>query len=70
LSNSHGVDTRADVGGGNLGARVLISGLNVVMETIGENPSNREETFKVRIIVGGGITLASRFNKYKQYFIN
>jgi hypothetical protein len=51
FSNSHGVDGLVDVGGENLGARLLVSGLDVVMEPIGENPSSGEETLKGRIIV-------------------
>jgi hypothetical protein len=58
LSNSNGVDARVDVSGENLGARVLVSGLDVTIEAIGENPANGDETLKGRIIVGGGTTLA------------
>jgi hypothetical protein len=46
LSNSHGVGARVDADREILNTKLLVSGLDVVMEAIGENPSNREETLK------------------------
>jgi hypothetical protein len=58
LTNAHEIDARVDLGGENLGARIIVSGLDVAIEAIGENPATGDETLKGRIIVGGGTTLA------------
>jgi hypothetical protein len=55
LSNNHAIDARVDVGGENLGARVMISPQDVYIEAIGQRPGGTEVP-KGRVIVGGGTT--------------
>jgi hypothetical protein len=55
LSNNHAIDARVDVGGENLGARIMISPQDVYIEAIGQGVGGTEVP-KGRVIVGGGTT--------------